>query len=361
MLDRALEFLPTDERLEERRAKGLGLTRPELAVILSYSKIELMTSLAQTEIPEDPFLARELEAYFPPVLTSRFRDELHAHRLHREIIAMLIGGSMINRMGPFFVLRAEEETGANVAQVARAYAVAREIFGVRQIWRQIEALDYAVPADSQYRSIFQISRTVRRAVYWLLQNHASELDIESTVSKFKRGVETALAALPSLVIGRRADRLATDIRELEQVGLPAALARDIGTLWLTMEVLDIVALSHELDIAVPEIGHAYFALGAELRLDVVREHIEQLKAEGRWRSMARWTLRETLSKGLRSLLRSALVNRGAVSVSDALTAWLDARRTEVGRIQRALDEMQRAGPMDFATLSVALNEAMRLD
>jgi len=361
MLDRALEFLPTDERLEERRAKGLGLTRPELAVILSYSKIELMASLTQTDIPEDSFLARELEAYFPAVLASRFRAELRAHRLHREIIAMLIGGSMINRMGPFFVLRAEEETGANVAQVARAYAVAREIFGVRQIWRQIEALDYAVPADSQYRSIFQISRTVRRAVYWLLQNHASELDIESTVSKFKQRVETALAALPSIVIGRRAERLATDIRELEEIRLPAALARDIGALWLTMEVLDIVALSRELDVSVPEIGHVYFALSAELRLDVVRENIERLKAEGRWRSMARWTLRETLSKGLRSLLRGALVNRGTASVSDALAAWLGGRRTEVGRIQRALDEMQRAGPMDFATLSVALNEAMRLD
>ena len=126
LLDRELEFLPADEQMEERRASGRGLTRPELAVILSYSKIELVGSLVHTDIPEDPYLGTELESYFPPQLRTPIGGLIRKHRLAREIIAMLIGGSMINRMGPFFVLRAEEETGANVAQVARAYAIVRE-------------------------------------------------------------------------------------------------------------------------------------------------------------------------------------------------------------------------------------------
>jgi glutamate dehydrogenase len=360
LLDRALEFLPNDEQLEERRAKGLGLTRPELAIILSYSKIELADSIAQTDLPEDGFLARELEAYFPSVLADRFPAELRAHPLRREIIAMLIGGSMINRMGPFFVLRAEEEMGANVAHVARAYAIVREVFGVRQIWRKIEALDYRAPAASQYRSIFQISRTVRRAVYWLLQNRKAELDIESTVLRLKPGIELALAALPAVVTGRRGERLARDIAEIEESGLPVPLAQQIATLWFMTEALEIVMLSKELDIAVPEIARLYFVLSVELRFDVVREHIERLKAEGRWRSMARATLRHRLAQGQRSVLRSALAHRGDTSPDEALAAWLDGRRADIARAQHALDEMQRAGAMDFPTISVALSEITRL-
>src|SRR5262249_6651620 len=194
---RALEFLPTDDQIEERRASSRGLTRPELAIILSYSKIELQGSLLHTDIPEDPFLAAELELYFPRQLTERFKHEINEHRLRREIIAMLVGGSMINRMGPFFVLRAEEETGANVAQVARAYAIVREVFGVRKLWREIEALDHKVDAKVQYDAIFQISRMVRRAVYWLLQNYPQQLEIEPMVRRFSDGVGEAFAALLS--------------------------------------------------------------------------------------------------------------------------------------------------------------------
>ncbi len=222
LLDRALEFLPTEAQIEERRAAGRGLTRPELAIILSYSKIELHGSLLQTDIPEDPFLAAELELYFPRQLSERFKPLIRKHRLRREIITMLVGGSMINRMGPFFVLRAAEETGANVAQVARAYAIVREVFGVRRLWRDVEALDHKVDAKVQYDAIFQISRMVRRAVYWLLQNYSGELDIESVVKRFQPGVTAAFAALPKIVAGRSGSRYAEDAKKLEGVGLPAA-------------------------------------------------------------------------------------------------------------------------------------------
>src|SRR5690606_2471182 len=139
-LDRALEFLPSDEALEERRKAGIGLTRPELAIVLAYSKIQLTASLVASDIPEDPYFAQELKRYFPARLARRFKTEIGEHRLRREIISMLLSSSIINRMGPFFVLRACEEVGAKVEQVARAYSIAREIFDVRRLWRSIEAL-----------------------------------------------------------------------------------------------------------------------------------------------------------------------------------------------------------------------------
>ncbi|HVS25111.1 MAG TPA: NAD-glutamate dehydrogenase domain-containing protein [Gammaproteobacteria bacterium] len=361
LLDRALEGLPTDEQIEERRAANRGLTRPELAVILSYSKIELHGSLVQTDIPEDPFLAGDLELYFPPQLVERFKREMQEHRLRREIIAMLIGGSMINRMGPFFVLRAEEETGASVDKVARAYAIAREVFGVRRLWREIEALDYKVPAKVQYDAIFQISRMLRRAVYWLLQNYSQHLEIEPVVTRFRDGVVKAFAELPSIATGRGERRYAEDTRQLEGAGLPTAVAQRIASLSLATQVFDIIELAREFRLPVPEVGRLYFALANELHLDGVREQIEALKVDGRWRAMARATLRETLAQEQRALLRSVLSARGgSVTSAAALSAWLDKRRADVARVQRGLDDMQATGPMDFATLSVALKEVGRL-
>jgi glutamate dehydrogenase len=361
LLDRALEFLPTEDQIEERRAAGRGLTRPELAIILSYSKIELHGSLLQTDIPEDPFLAAELELYFPRQLTERFKALIGKHRLRREIITMLVGGSMINRMGPFFVLRAEEETGANVAQVARAYAIVREVFGVRKLWREIEALDHKVDARVQYDAIFKISRMVRRAVYWLLQNYAQQLDIESMVKRFQPGVGAALAALPQLVTGRSEQRYVEDARQLESVGLPQPIARQIAALSLMAQTFDVIELAREFRLPVPDVGQLYFALAKELKLDLIREQIEGLAVEGRWRAMARATLRETLAQEQRALLRSALSAGGSsMNASAALAAWLEKRRVDIARVQRGLDDMQTSGAMDFATLSVALKEIGRL-
>ena len=359
-LDRALEFLPTEEQIEERRAAARGLTRPELAIILSYSKIELRASLIESDIPEDPYLARELEAYFPERLKKQFAPLIHKHRLAREIIAMLIASSMVNRMGPFFVLRTEEETGANVTQIARAYAIVREVFDVRALWREIEALDYVVQAAVQYDSMFQISRMVRRAVYWFLQNHSDALDIEPMVMRFRPGVEELYDSVAERVTGRVAQRLAQETAQFQSVGLPAHLAKRIASLAMMTQALDIIELAREFKLALAEVATLYLELAQKLRLDWIREQIEALKAESRWRAMARATLRETLAQQLRALVRSVLRRRAGRTPGESLAAWLAKSQSEVAHIQRILDDMQMTGAIDFATLSVALKEVGRL-
>ena len=354
LLDRALEGLPTDEQIEERRTSDRGLTRPELAIVLSYSKIDLRARLLASTVPEDPYLATELTAYFPRELGRRCKRFMHSHKLAREIIALQIASSIVNRMGPFFVLRAEEETGASVTQVARAYAIVREVFGVRKLWREIEALDNVVRAEAQYEAIFQISRMVRRAVYWFLQNHADALEIEPMIVRFRRGAEQAFAA--KLVSGPVRERFERHIGDLREAGFPEDLARRVASLDFTTQTLDIIELAREFKLSVKEIGRLYFDLAQNLRLDWVRDRIEELKVEGRWRAMARASLRETLGKQLRALVRSVLRKRAGRGPRAALAAWLEKSQPHVAQVQRAFDDMQVAGAADFATLSVALKE-----
>jgi glutamate dehydrogenase len=360
LLDRALEFLPSEEQIDERRNAGRGLTRPELAVILSYSKIELSASLIESDIPQDFYLAGELEAYFPQPLSKRFKPLIRKHQLGGEIVAMLISSSIINRMGPFFVLRAEEETGANVTQVARAYAIVREVFSVRALWRSIEALDYSVQADVRYDSMFQISRMVRRAVYWFLQNYSDSLDIEPMVMRFRPGAEKLISTLPKLVTGRVAQKFEQDETHYQNVGFPPDLAQRVASLAMMTQALDVIELAREFTLTVKQVGSLYFELSHRLRLEWVREQVEALKVEGRWRAMARATLRETLAQQVRALARSVLQRRAGRTPQEALSVWLDKSQSQVTRVLHALDDMQTSGPIDFATLSVALKEVGRL-
>jgi glutamate dehydrogenase len=314
--------------------------------------------LLASTVPEDPYLATELAAYFPRKLGRRCKRFMHRHKLAREIIALQIASSIVNRMGPFFVLRAREEAGANVTQVARAYAIVREVFGVRKLWREIEALDNIVRAEAQYDAIFQIGRMVRRAVYWFLQNHADALEIEPMIVRFRRGAEQAFAA--KLVTGPARDRFEKHIADLRASGFSEDVARRIASLDFTTQTLDIIELAREFKLSVREIGRLYFDLAQKLRLDWVRARIEELKVEGRWRAMARASLRETLGRDLRALVRSVLRKRAGRGSRAALAAWLERSQPQVAHVQRAVDDMQTAGGADFATLSVALKEVEHL-
>jgi glutamate dehydrogenase len=358
LVDRDLENLPSEEEINERRKAGSGLTRPELAIIMSYAKIELNNSLIDSDAPEDPYLSRELMAYFPERLRRRFANAILSHPLRREIIAMRISDSMVNRMGAAFAVRAEEDTGSTPAQVARAYAAAREIFNVRELWADIEACDNRIPAEVQYDLLFQISRRLRHVVYWLLQHRTDLKSIEDTVARFRPGVKQADRVLSQS--GSSVAKHLEDIPQLQRLGVPKGLAERLTAMAVSTQMLDIIEIASECKIRVATVAPLYFELGRGLRLRWIREKIEGLQVEGRWPATARATLREHMAQQQNALVRSILAQRGKRSPTDALTEWLNESKEDISRAQRNLKDMETSGVYDFATLSVAIREIERL-
>ena len=187
-LDRSLERLPSSDELRDRAHVGGGLTRPEFAVVLAYTKIALFGELLASDVPEDPFLGRELEQYFPEVLRSRYADQIREHPLRREIIATRVTNSVVDRAGTTFIFRLTEETGMAAPDVARAHTAAREIYGLRALWAQIAALDDVLGTDTQITLLLEVRRLAERATRWLLRNRAQPLDIAATTEFFRPGV-----------------------------------------------------------------------------------------------------------------------------------------------------------------------------
>src|SRR6188768_644368 len=188
-LNRAIEFLPGDDEFAERRKQSLGLTRPELAVVLAYSKIWLSNHLLDSDLPDDPYFATEVQRYFPTPARKRYAREIPRHRLRREIIATATTNSLVNRMGPVFVARAQEDTNGDPAAISRAYTIAREIFSMRSLWADIESLDNTVAASIQYAMLYRTGRLLRHTSYWLLRERGDDLHVEKAVRELRAGVE----------------------------------------------------------------------------------------------------------------------------------------------------------------------------
>ncbi|HLD68521.1 MAG TPA: NAD-glutamate dehydrogenase, partial [Pseudomonas sp.] len=219
-LDRAMEFLPSDEQLAERIASGQGLTRPELSVLISYSKIDLKESLLKSQVPDDDYLAREMETAFPPLLTRKFAPSMARHRLKREIVSTQIANDLVNHMGITFVQRLKESTGMSAANVAGAYVIVRDVFRLPHWWQQIEALDYQVPAELQLQMMDELMRLGRRATRWFLRNRRTELDAARDVSHFAPRIVALAERLDELLEGPAREQWLARFQGYVEAGAP---------------------------------------------------------------------------------------------------------------------------------------------
>jgi glutamate dehydrogenase len=359
-LNRALEFLPNDEELAERRKRGIGLTRPELAVLLSYSKIWLSKHLLASDVPSDPYLSLELKRYFPEPVRSRYARAISHHRLRREIISMATTNSLVNRMGPTFVPRAQEETAAPPARIARAYTAAREIFDMRDTWAQIEALDHRVPAKLQYAMMYETSRLLRHATYWLLAHRRGDLQVDRAVAEFRRGARELESVMASVLVGSGRAQFEAVRKEHLQAGVPAVLAARVASLDAHNATLDIIELAAAHRVRISDAARTYFEVGARIGLDWLREQIERLSVEGQWQAVARTGLRD----GAQAIHRRAadrVLTLGASGKAEArVNAWVHAAGEDLQRWQHILNDMRAAGVSDFATLSVGIDSVRKL-
>jgi glutamate dehydrogenase len=359
-LNRALEFLPADDELADRRKRGVGLSRPELSILLAYSKIWLTNHLLASDVPEDPYLSNELERYFPEPIQEKFSRQIGQHRLRREIITTATTNSLVNRMGPAFVPRAQEDTGAQPAQIARAYTAAREIFDMRATWAEIEALDTRIPAKLQYSMAFQTGRLLRHVTYWLLSQRKKGLQVDAAVAEFRKGVRQLEAEVVNVLGGSDRERFEKVRKEHVDAGVPPALAARIASLPAHNAALDIVEIAAAHEVSVVEAARVYFEIGTRVGLDWLRDQIEQLSVEGTWQAIARTGLRDGAMRIHRRLAERVLSKTEQGAAHARVAAWLEAAGDDLAQWQRTVTEMKASGAGDFATLSVGLESVRKL-
>jgi glutamate dehydrogenase len=359
-LDRELEALPTDEELAERKRDHVGLTRPELATLLAYSKIHLYGALLESDVPEDPHLSAELERYFPDPLPERFGERMLKHRLRREITATQIVNNMLHGGGTTYAFRLHEESGAPAAEIARAYAVARDIFRMRPQWAEIEALDNRVSAEVQIGMLLEGRRLIERGSRWLLRNLDRPIAIAPAVRRFEPGAAKLYEAVPRLLEPGDAEPIVRRAAELREAGVPDAVAVRVSSLGTMFAVFDIVEVAEQSGLGVESVAAVHFQLGNRLQLHWLRDRIVELPRDDRWRALARAALRDDLYGLHRALTAEVLRSRRDGGDPAALVnAWIEANPASERTLQ-TLADIRVGRTFDMTTLPVAVREVRNL-
>ena len=360
-LDREIEFLPGADEIAERLAAQDGLHPPELSVLIAYMKIRLYQRLLSSTLPDEPFVVNELRAYFPSALRERYAGLTSAHRLARDIVATVVANEMVNRCGISFAFRLGEETGADDADIARAYLVAREVYGIRGTWEAIEALDNVVGADVQTSMLLETRKLVERGARWLLRNRPRPLDIARDIGHFAGGVIALRRGLRGLVAASSQAAIDAATSRLVERGVPEELALEVACGNELLSALDVVDVATNAAISVEEAASVYFALGESLDLHWLRDQVAALPRDNRWQALSRAALRDDLYAQLSALtLDSLRLDTDGATPAARVDAWLDQNRIPVARCRQILGDLAAANGTDFTMLSVAMGEIRTL-
>ncbi|WP_329410524.1 NAD-glutamate dehydrogenase [Streptomyces sp. NBC_00704] len=354
-LDRALEFLPTDRQIRERLGAGQGLTSPETAVLLAYTKITVSDELLHTSLPDDDYLRGLLHTYFPTALRERFPESIDNHPLRREITTTVLVNDTVNTGGTTYLHRLREETGASLEEIVRAQTAARAIFRSAPVWDAVEELDNRVEAEVQTRIRLHSRRLVERGTRWLLNNRPQPLQLAETVGFFAERVELVWSQLTKLMRGADLEWWQRIYDELTAAGVPDELATRVAGFSSAFPALDIVSVADRMGKDPLDVAEVYYDLADRLRITQLMDRIIELPRADRWQSMARASIREDLYAAHAALTADVLAaGNGSSTPQQRFKAWEERNAAILGRARTTLEEIQTSETFDLANLSVAM-------
>ena len=354
LMSRALEYLPDDADLELRRMAGEGLTSPELAVLLSYAKIDVTQQLNAVGLGKDPWCDQIVIEYFPKEIQEIYREEIKAHPLRSEIANTMMANELINIGGISFVFRAVEETGANTVEVVKAAFAAMEVFGIRNLWRWINTLPEEVPASARTVLHLEVRRLLDRSARWFLQNRGAGIEVEAEISTFVESVAQYARGVPRALQGQDSERFERLSQRFIDAGAPKDLADRAASGLDVFSLLDITKLAISLEAEMSDVIGLYFALSERFDIDRLLVRISSLPRGDRWTSLARQALRSDLYSVIAELTGRVYRATEGGEVSTRISQWEEQRTEGVTRTRATLDEILQVEEVDLATLSVGL-------
>ncbi|MBO9523873.1 MAG: NAD-glutamate dehydrogenase [Nocardioidaceae bacterium] len=355
LLNRELEALPSRREVAGRIERGEGLSGPELAVLLSYTKIVLADALVESTIAEDPFLRGDLYSYFPTRMRQDYRGAMEEHPLRREIVVTQLVNQLVNGAGTTYFHRLAGETAAPADQLTLAHFLSREIFGAVALNEQIASFDNKIPAEVQTRMRIEVRTLVERASRWLVNNRRLPLDSEAIVGEFEVTVEQVTTALPDLMSGAELEAFTNRCEALVAQGVPADLAARVAACPPAYMVLGIVQTAGRSGADPLEVARVHFAVGELLGLPGLVGRILALPRRDRWQTMARAALRDDLHSVHAQLTGQVLAETEAeVPAEQRVGSWRTAHADEVDRAAATFADIMTDESADLARMSVAL-------
>ncbi len=350
LLDRKVETLPSPAALAERQARGEGLTRAEIGVLLAYAKLVLFADLIASDLPDEAHFERDLTGYFPDRMAKKYAAEIAGHRLRREIVARVVANDVVNRGGPAFVSRMQDATGRSAADVVRAFAVARDGFGLTPCYREIDALDNKVGGKAQLDLYAMVGRLLETASAWELKNGGDGRLADRTAAlAAARGVlEPKLGSMLPPFLKEKATALKTG---LVAAGAPDRLASRLAMTDATELVPDIATVAASTRASLDAAAKAFFAVSDAFRIGRMEEAARGIATVDYYDGLALSRAGDMIDGARRGITVAALTGYG--KDADPVAAWLAAGGERIARVRERLQALTEGGDITLSRLSVA--------
>ncbi|KGP62939.1 NAD-glutamate dehydrogenase [Legionella norrlandica] len=356
-LDRSIEFLPDDKKLLERKALGKGLTRPELAIVMAYTKIHIANELLKSDLPDDPYFAIILETGFPPSLRKTYAKAMQEHPLYREIIATQLSNQIVNTMGITFMYRMLTETGLTIADIARAYTIAANAYQTDALQKLIDSLQDRISMQTQYELLHHVRHLLNLATRWFLHHKRLSGDITQHITHYGRSIRKLEKLVPNLMVGITKEYLEKLVDQFVSIGLEKDHAQKIAmtrALYTALNIIE-VATQNKFDLAIT--AEVYFKVGSQFNLVWFRDQIGNDSREGHWNTMARLSLRNELDNLQRRLAIAILMsNKKERTAEKLITYWLEQNTHIQQRWEKLLEMLIESESIDYTMFFITLRE-----
>ncbi|GGK69757.1 NAD-glutamate dehydrogenase [Amphritea balenae] len=363
LLNRGLEFLPDEDILMERQSEGAGLTRPEISVLISYSKAELKQLLLDSCVPDDDFLNQELATAFPETLTDKYSEQLSQHRLSREIVATQLANNMVNYMGFKFVDLLRSSTRAEIDRITRAYVLAREVFDMQHLWQLIESLDYEIDAGMQLHMMDELQYLVRRATRWFVVNRPDMDNIcAKEVQLFRSTITELRGQLGKLLCGQPKQDWHEAYERYIDARVPEELAMVIAGTRSLYAVLNIIEVAGSNDLPVDRVAQEMFEVAESLQLHWLISRLNELDRDNQWQALARESFRDDIDNQHRVIV-TAVLNAGLSGNGKrerGFDVWKAGFTQPLERWLNLINDLKTAEKQGYAMYTVAISELIEL-
>lgn len=356
ILDRRIDAMPSSEAMSERAKLGEGMTRPEMAVLLANAKRGLKQALVDSVVVKDPYLLSDPLRYFPGPISERFRTEIERHPLRDELIATLLASDVVDSEGVVFVSRLVTQTGAEPADVVRAYRIARDITDATARWTAIEKTYGTIDEELWARLMRHTDRMVASITRWYLAhgNGASIGDVVESSRPVFREMESEV--LETEVAGWRESRMSV-LEDLIDRGVPEGVARSHAALPMLNYGPDVIEISKHFDQKPSDILHAFLQVGQAFGLDRVTEWARSTQIHDRWDRWAMWTIEEDLLSVRRQAVENAYGSANGDGGREVVDRFLANRTAKLARLVRFMRSIDTSTEVDIAQLTVAIRQA----
>ena len=361
IMSRKLENLPSDKQVTDRIAKNQGLTRPELSILLSYSKLTYKNALLESSALTEECYDTLLLGYFPRLIRERYADEILQHPLRKEIIATILSNQIANNIGIGFGSRIREETGSTIEDIAKAYVVGVEVFDLYDTWRNLEKLDNVVHEQDRYETFQAVSGLLERSISWLLRNQPSDFNVSHVIERYKTDTRILREVISSAIIGQSRKHYLANKRRFVKYRLPVALAHDLVDMTTLAAAFDIIEIKSKLYSDTENVARLFYALSERLQLHWIRDAISQTIVRNHWNHLAILNLRNELHANQHSLTELVLqIVDNKRHTNKAMAIWEEQNGDALERYDSILNEFSAMRTCDFPTISVAVSEVRRL-